>query len=98
MVERKDVEAALQARRELGAQYEPEIVDALVEKIEQRLDERERERRPAKPVHDLDPRVILGSLGIGIAATAIAVGNDQGWVAVVAWIAIVLVNLAYARR
>jgi hypothetical protein len=35
MVERKDVEAALEARRELGREYEPEIV----EKIERRLRE-----------------------------------------------------------
>ena len=40
VVERKDVEAALQARRELGAEYEPQIVDSIVEKIEQRLRER----------------------------------------------------------
>jgi HD-GYP domain-containing protein (c-di-GMP phosphodiesterase class II) len=38
MVERRDVEAALEARRELGKEYEPDIVEALVDKIERRLD------------------------------------------------------------
>jgi hypothetical protein len=98
VVERKDVEAALEARRELGPGYEPEIVDQLVEKIERRLDERSKRAGPPEPQHagPITP-LALGSLGCGIAATAIATGNHQGWVAVIAWIAIALVNVAYAR-
>jgi hypothetical protein len=99
VVERGDVEAALEARKELGPEYEPQIVDSIVDRIEKRLDERLGERRrPAPRHHDYDMRVVLGSLGIGIAVTAIATGNHQGWVAVIGWIAIVLVNLAYAFR
>jgi hypothetical protein len=99
VVERKDVEAALEARRELGPEYEPQIVDSIVDRIEKRLDERLRERRqPAPRHHYYDMRVVLGSLGIGVAITAIATGNHEGWVAVIGWIAIVLVNLAYAFR
>src|SRR6266852_2940883 len=37
VVERRDVEAALEARRELGKDYEPEIVEAFLAKIEHRL-------------------------------------------------------------
>jgi hypothetical protein len=98
VLERKDVEAALQARRELGPGYDDEIADRLLEKIDERL----AERRPAKPP---EPRhtgpitpLALGSIGCGVGATAIATGNGQGWVAVIAWIAIVLVNVAYARN
>jgi hypothetical protein len=40
----------------------------------------------------------LGSIGAGVGATAIATVHHQGWVAVVAWIAIVLVNFAAAFR
>jgi len=99
VVERRDVEAAVEARRELGPEYEDQIVDALAEKIEKRLDERLKERRPAPPRHpELDLRVVLGSLGIGVAVTAIASGNHEAWLAVVGWIAIVLVNAAYAFR
>jgi hypothetical protein len=102
VAERRDVEAALAARRELGAEYEDEIVDSLVAKIEQRLDERRPQRRPAPPPTErhshYDARVVLGSLGIGVAITAIATGNHNSWVAVIGWIAIVLVNLAYALR
>jgi hypothetical protein len=100
VIERKDVEAALQARRELGREYEPDIVEAMVEKIEKRLDERLQGRLPARapaPVHRgaITP-LALGSLGCGVAATAIATGNGAAWVAVIAWIAIAIVNLAVA--
>jgi hypothetical protein len=99
VVERGDVEAALEARRELGPEYEPQIVDSIVEKIEKRLEERLHERRqPAPRHHYYDMRVVLGSLGIGVAITAIATGNHEGWVAVIGWVAIVLVNAAYALR
>jgi len=46
VVERKDVETALEARRELGPEYEPQIVDSIVEKIEKRVDERLRAPAP----------------------------------------------------
>jgi hypothetical protein len=98
VVERSDVQAALEARRELGEEYEPAIVDAFLEKIEKRLDERAPARVPSRTAHELDFRVVLGSLALGVGATAIATGNGQGWVAVIAWIAIVLVNVAYYRR
>jgi hypothetical protein len=98
MVERKDVEAALAARHELGRAYEPEIVDSMLEKIERRLAE-----RPPAPAREYRHRgsftpLALGSIGAGVGATAIATIHHQGWVAVVAWIAIVLVNFAVAFR
>ncbi len=97
MVERKDVEAALAARHELGRAYEPEIVDSMLEKIEKRL----AERPSAAPVPANRQRgsftpLALGSIGAGIGATAIATSHGANWVAVVAWIAIVLVNFAVA--
>jgi hypothetical protein len=99
-VRRDEVEAALEARRELGKAYEDEIVDSLVEKIEQRLERRRRiDPPPASVVRagSITP-LALGSIGIGIPVTAIALGNDYPWVAVIAWIAIALVNLGYAFR
>ena len=97
MIERKDVQAALEARRELGPGYDAEIVDRLLEKIDERLAER-RPARPPEPHHTgpITP-LALGSIGCGVGATAIATGNGQGWVAVIAWLAIALVNIAYAR-
>jgi hypothetical protein len=103
MVERKEVEAALAARHELGREYEPEIVDAMVEKIEKRLEERLRERRqPAPRQHYHETRLALGSMGIGIGVTAVANSNAHGVggvvISIIAWIAIAIVNVAYALR
>jgi hypothetical protein len=100
VVERKDVEAALEARRELGREYEPEIVDAFLEKIERRLDQRQPAAAPAHRRQGSFSVTILalGSMGIGVGATAIATVHHQGWVALIAWIAIALINVAYARR
>ena len=101
VVERNDVEAALQARHELGPEYDDQIVDALAEKIEKRLDERMQAKPPARPQH-LDLRLPLGSMAIGIAVTAVATSNAHGAggviIAIIAWIAIAIVNVAYALR
>jgi hypothetical protein len=102
IVHRDDVETALEARRELGPQYEPQVIDAFVERIERRVEERIGTRAPAerRPIPILLP---LGSLGIGIGATGAALGPTNGGaggilVAIVAWIAIAVVNAAYALR
>jgi hypothetical protein len=101
VVERKDVEAALQARHELGPEYEPEIVDALAEKIEKRLEERVKAKAPARPQH-LDLRLPLGSMALGVGLTAVATSNAHGAggviIAIIAWIAIGAINVAYALR
>jgi hypothetical protein len=80
VVERKDVEAALEARRELGREYEPEVIDAFLEKIDRRL--------------------VLGSIALGIPVTAISLGHGLGGIAVaiVAWVAIAIANLAAMFR
>ena len=99
MVERKDVEAALEARRELGREYEPEIVEAFLEKIERGLEKLPPATLPARTHRSgsITP-LALGSIGMGVGATAIAASHHQGWLAVVAWIAIAIVNIAYSRR
>jgi len=101
IVDRRDVESALEARRELGPEYDHHVVDSLVRQIEQRLDERLRERQPRehRPIPVLLP---LGSLGLGIGATGAALGPTHGGsgiaVAIIAWVAIAVVNVAYALR
>jgi hypothetical protein len=95
--EQDDLHAAIEARKELGPDYEPQVVDSFLERIERRLEERKDSHLQIHPHPSVTP-LALGSIGAGVAATAIATGNGQGWVAVVAWIAIVLVNLGYALR
>ena len=94
MVERKDVHAALEARHELGKGYEDEIVDSLLAKIEQRLDE----RKPAAPVErGMITPLVLGSLFFGVGATAVATGNGDAWLAAIIWVVIAVINVAVAR-
>ena len=92
-MERKDVEAALEARKELGPGYDDHVVDALLAKLE--------ERRPAERPH-LDLRLPLGSIALGVGATAVATSDAGGGggvaIAIIAWVAIALVNLGYALR
>jgi hypothetical protein len=104
---RDELEAAVAARRELGREREPELVDSFLARIEKQIDARVEEklaRRGSAPARRHDgpdwAAAILGiaSLGIGIGATGAAAGNGAAWVAAFAWIAIALVNLAYHLR
>jgi small-conductance mechanosensitive channel len=69
LVSREEAQAALEARRELGVEYEDPVVDALVEKIEQRLDRRDSELKRRR---DHQKELILGSMGISIPLLGIA--------------------------
>src|SRR5207253_466824 len=62
------------------------------------LERRGGQRSPTH--HGFDLRLPLGSMGIGIGVTAVANGFGGGGIpiAIVAWIAIALINIAYARR
>jgi hypothetical protein len=105
---RDELEATVAARRELGREHEPELVESFLARIEKQIDARVDDKlaqrgsaHPARRGHGPDwAAAILGisSLGIGIAVTGTATGTGHAWVAAVAWLAIVLVNLLYYRR
>jgi hypothetical protein len=72
-VPKDEVEAAIEARKELGAEMEPAVIDAFVERIERRLAERTDENERAiqqKRAHQKE--MILGALGISIPIFVIA--------------------------
>jgi hypothetical protein len=94
IVQREDVASALEARRELGPDYEDAVVDAFVDKVERRLEERMKH-----PAHRTDPPALavpLGSLGLAIPLLGVAGGTSGLAGVIVVSIAIVLVNFAYA--
>ena len=102
-----DLTAALGARRELGPESEREVVEAFLDRIgaaiDARVDERLAQRaapRPERSSHRGAVPLALGSMGIGIAVTGAASGLDSGsaLVAIVAWLVIAAVNIAYALR
>ena len=99
MSEREELQAHVAARRELGPEYEPELVDSFLERIEGKLDQRHRGKaaRRDKEHHAITP-LVLGSLGLAIPLMAIAGSTAGPFGVAVVCIAIVLVNLFVARR
>ncbi|HYY04695.1 MAG TPA: hypothetical protein VE736_12480 [Gaiellaceae bacterium] len=97
-VDHEELKAAIEARRELGAELEPHVVDAFVERIERRL----ADRAPARPARkdDSDKTLALAILSLAFAIPITAIAATHGGIVAMAvvWAGIVLVNLAYARR
>jgi hypothetical protein len=93
---RDELQAAIEARRELGPEREAELVESFLDRIETRLEE----RRPQPAPRRVEPSPLLAmiSLGVAIPLTAIAASNSGLAAVIVVWIGIVLVNFAYARR
>ena len=108
---RRDVEAALAARRELGPDYDDAVADSLAQHIDELVAIRLADSRAEVSERRLDredertsrrQRFVLGivSLGTGIPVTAIAAMNtDPGILGVaVSWAGIAVVNLAAGWR
>ena len=98
LVPRDEAQATLRARRELGPEYEDELVEAFAEKVERSLAKRSKRGLES----DRDRRGIslvaaLVSLGAGIPITAIALLNGGLPALAIVWAGIVLVNVVLAR-
>ena len=98
MVERDDVQATIEARRELGGDMEPHLIDSFVDRIEKRIDERATRRTPAER-HGREGSFVLAlaSLIVAIPITAIAATHGGIVAMVVVWLGIVLLNAVYNR-
>jgi len=73
IVPRDEVRATLAARKELGEDLEPALVDAFVERIEGRLAQRTRESEQAlKRKRDHQRDMVLGAMALSIPFFAIA--------------------------
>jgi hypothetical protein len=68
-----ELQAAILARKDLGAEMEPAVVDAFVERIERRLAERTSESEQAlKRKRDHQKEMVLGAMAISVPLLAIA--------------------------
>ena len=73
IVSRDELQAAIEARKELDAEMEPALVDAFVERIERRLADRAGESEKAlKRKRDHQREMVLGAMGISVPLLAIA--------------------------
>jgi hypothetical protein len=70
---RSELQAAMDARKELGEEMEPAVIDAFVARIEQRLSAREEQKERALMRRRSHQReMTLGAMGISIPLLAIA--------------------------
>jgi len=73
IVPRDEVRATLAARKELGEEMEPALVDAFVEQIEQRLAQTSRESEQAlRRKREHQKEMVLGSMALSIPLLALA--------------------------
>ncbi|KQV18332.1 MULTISPECIES: hypothetical protein [unclassified Kitasatospora] len=105
---KRDLDAALQTRKELGQEYETEIVDSFLTRLDARIDaqvdQRVEDRLAQHGVGDgprggrswtASGRLPLISLGLAIPLTAISAGEHLPGM-LVCWAGIVGVNFAAA--
>jgi hypothetical protein len=98
VVVREEFRAAIEARRELGAEMDPAVVDAFVARIEQRLaDRRDDDQHALKRKRDHQKEMVLGSMAISIPLFAIAAvfTGLPGMLAVL--VAVVVIAVVSAR-
>ncbi|MGW4647774.1 hypothetical protein [Kitasatospora sp. NPDC004289] len=101
---KRDLDAAVQTRKELGKEYEAEIVDSFLARIDSRLDARVEQRVSEQ----LDggrrrggggggaSKLPIVSLVMGIPLSGVAAGTSGIWGLIVCWAGIVGVNMANA--
>ena len=103
-LERQEVEAHLETRRELGPAYEKEVVDAFADRIERVVEARARELAQGTELGRRDVadggkrQLALGivSLALGIPITAVAGGVADVPGVLLSWLGIAAVNAAHA--
>ena len=97
VVPRDELQAAIEARKELGADMEPAVIDAFVERIERRLAERAGvgdESLKRKREHQKE--MVLGAMGISVPLFALAAifTGIAGVLAVCAALAVIAITAA----
>jgi hypothetical protein len=120
---KEDIAAAAAAHQELGPHFDGAVAESLVERIGEEIDKRVDARlggrtdrrarlapRPDSPAGPLSwPTTVLalGSMGLGVGATAVVLdpngfsrgpSGGQIFLALMIWVILGVINVAYARR
>ncbi|MER5651103.1 hypothetical protein [Streptosporangium sp. NPDC002524] len=101
---RQDMRATVEARRDLGPEYETALIESFVSRLDATIAHRVRSEMHAAGVPAAKPRknpnssipIALGSMGIGIPLTAIAAQTSGTAGLLLAWGGIVAINFAHA--
>ena len=108
-LERTEIEAVLETRRELGSTYDAALVDSFADRIERAVDARAGQQLAARQVGDvlgsaagkrqLALGIVTGLAGIPVTAISLAVpdGGVTGLLAMlIGWSGLVGINVAHA--
>ena len=72
-VVRDELHSAIEARKELGDEMEPAVIDAFVERIERRLADRvDKSEQALQRKRNHQKEMVLGSMGISVPLFALA--------------------------
>lgn len=97
IVPREEARATLAARQELGSEFDEQLVDQFIARIEKRLDERQ--RKPARHERGKGTfELAVVSMIFGIPLSGIGAGTSGLAGLFVVWAGLVLVNLVFALR
>lgn len=96
---REELDAILSARQELGAEYNDELADKLMERLDVLIDRRVEERLQKEPNSTaLSPAVPITSFVFAIPLTAIAAAMLGFRGVLVVWAAVIIVNILYSGK
>lgn len=101
---RQDMRATVEARRDLGPEYEAALIESFVSRLDATIAHRVRAEMHATGAPTAKPRkntnssipIALGSMGLGIPLTGIAAQSSGTAGLLLAWAGIVAINFAHA--
>ena len=107
-----EIRAAAETHRELGPDYRDAVVDSFLDRVGREIDARvdarvaaarqvpQQPERPPRRIPEVAMVAITLGLGIPLSAIAVAAGTHPAglWGLVVVWIALAVINIAYAVR
>src|SRR5262249_36543746 len=98
---KRDIQATLGARRELGPEYDEQFISALAERLTRQVAEERRAQQQRLPAHNAlraDQRTALAIVSLIFMVPLLAIVSDSGLPGIaLVCAAIVLVNAAAAR-
>jgi hypothetical protein len=94
---RDELTAAIEARKELGAEMEPAVIDAFLDRIERRLEARSGEsEKSLREKREHQKEMLLGAMGISVPLFALAAifTGLAGVIVVCAAIAVIAITVS----
>ena len=95
---REELHAILSARQELGTEYNDELADMLMERLDAVIDRRVEARLQNVPQRSLSPAVPICSFIFAIPATGIVAPLTGPLGVAFVWAAVIVVNILYSGK